>query len=132
MNREIHIVPAQRYVSVDGTGFDKLDFSGLAGNPFADPSIHMVAWNGRDGEIQRKSKVPGRFNVEYFDDPAGLEPFVPLWEAEKQKRADDAYDQMIVAATIDNDIFDIEAKAKEDKRRAAEALAEVAEVSPVG
>lgn len=90
MRATIH--PNERYIDIDGeplvmpmtvTFPDAPVLDGFA----ADPSrpIGVIVFDGAIGTIQRKSRAPGRTDVEHFIGAAPLAPYKAVYDAEKAR-----------------------------------------------
>lgn len=88
-----------------------------------DPRFVSMIWDGRDGEIQRNSSVPGKRDVEHFADEARVLPFVAAWQVAKDMAAARAAEAERVAAeaAAERDRIIAEAEAVQARQTAERA-----------
>lgn len=97
-----------------------VDLSKVEGGEFAmDPKVRAVIWDGCDGQIQRASRVPGKIDVEHFEDRAILDPYIAVWQVEFDAREAAAAAQKVIDDKINADL-----RAESERMTAAAAEAE--------
>jgi hypothetical protein len=101
MRAQIH--PQENFISIDdvpltlaaelmpaGPILDR-DANGNA-IPFAlDPAraIEVIHFDGAIGMIQRRSRAPGRHDIEHFLGPDAIQPYIDVYFSEQKRRADE-------------------------------------------
>jgi len=79
--RRIMVLPASSFVDVDGVGFN------VTMPADADPThpLKAIHWDGLTGQIERRSEVPGRSDVQHIMKEDHLAPYIAAWQVEKDK-----------------------------------------------
>lgn len=76
---KVVVIPAESAVAVDGVSHVLAPFPSDSGDT-ARP-LKAIIYDGVTGQIERRSRVPGRTDIEHFMDEKVLDPYVNAWKA---------------------------------------------------